>query len=134
MAITEIMAMLVVVIPTTIFIITLLFDYWTLMRVDNQLKLIAHRSVTAINNAVDASTAGSALSSSEKTIIEDLCPPAFPVLAVSRVKDMPSGQIEINATITYSGLNHMDDTTLSTVIASYSYQEQNGSFAIECKK
>lgn len=136
MAIAEIMAMMIVVIPVSIFMITLLFDYWALMRLDNQLKLIAHRGVTFINNAEDASTTEGVLgsmSSDEITTMTSLCPTSNPTLDFSRISNASKGEIVLETKMTYSNLNHLDPKTLSTIIKSYSYNDQNGSFVIECK-
>lgn len=137
MAIAEIMAMVVVVIPVTIFIITLLFDYWAVMRMDNQVKLIAHRGVMYINNAVDASSAdkviGSMSEAEVKTMVS-LCPPSNPSLNFVRTGNSNEGEIVLEAKMVYSELNHLEPKTVSTIIKSYSYNDQNGSFVLECKE
>jgi len=132
----EMIAMIIVVIPTTIFMITLLFDYWALMRVDNQLKLIAHRTITALNNAEDLSSKDSAIDSmkpEEYEMIQSLCPPIKPNIAFDRIGDMPFGQTKVEVMMTYDNLNHLDPKQMSSSITSYSYHDSNGSFTLECK-
>lgn len=127
----QIMAMIVVVIPVTILIITLLFDYWAVMQLDNRLKLMCHRAIMAIDNNETLSTF--ALSAPDKTAIASLCPTAMPNLTLVRVGDLSAGQTRIEAVITDYPFNRLGNKTLHASIVSYSYRDQNGSFKLECK-
>ena len=128
----QIMAMIVVVIPTSIFIITLLFDYWTAMQLDNRLKLISHRGIMAINNA-EVLDGAYTLPAADTTMLASLCPASMGAIEFKRVGDMPSGQTQITAQITYDRFNHLGAKELKSTITSYSYRDQNGSYQLECK-
>lgn len=130
------MAMILVVIPTSLLIITLLFDYWAAMQIDNRLKLMSHRSITAINNAEDLSSTDNFLASmtaDEKTLIVSMCPSSMPNVIFTRVGDMPAGQTQIQTLVNYDKFNRLGAKELSSIITSYSYRDQNGSFKLECK-
>lgn len=126
------MAMIIVVIPTAAFIITLLFDYWTAMQLDNRLKLMSHRAVMALNNA-EALDGAYTLSAEDATLLASLCPASKKTLEFIRVGDMPSGQTQITALVTYDRFNHLEAKELKSAITSYSYRDQNGSYQLECK-
>jgi hypothetical protein len=130
------MAMIIVVIPTTLFIITLLFDYWAAMQIDNRLKLMSHRAIVAINNAPDLSspdTLKGSMKTGEFDLQQGLCPSAKPVLSLTRLGDGVAGQTQVETAVVYDGFNHLDPRILSSTIVSYSYNDQNGSFKLECK-
>ncbi|MBN2869561.1 MAG: hypothetical protein JXK04_01235 [Campylobacterales bacterium] len=128
----QIMALIIVVIPTAAFMITLLFDYWTAMQLDNRLKLMSHRAIMAINNA---ETLGAAytLPEADREIVESLCPASMRALVFARMDDMPSAQTRITAQVMYDRFNHLEAKVLSSTITSYSYNDQNGSYLLECK-
>jgi hypothetical protein len=133
----QIMAMVIVVIPVTLFIITLLFDYWAAMQLDNRLKLMSHRAITAINSSGDLSTSEkvktSLQASGEWARIQTLCPSSQPTLDIkTRVGDLNQGQTQIETFVTYNKFNHLGSKRLSSTIISYSYNDQNGSFQLEC--
>lgn len=132
----QIMAMIVVVIPTSIYMITILFDYWAAMQLDNRLKLMSHRTITAMNNATDLSTASalkiSMTSTGDWDMIEGLCPKDMTLSVISRT-DMPKGQTQVIMAVTYDKFNHLETKELTSNIVSYSYNDQNGSFKLECK-
>lgn len=133
----QIMAMIVVVIPMTLFIITLLFDYWTVMQLDNRLKLMSHRAITAMNNSSDLSSAATLKTSMQTSgdwdMIQSLCPSSMPALSLGNRSDMPKGQTKIEVVVTNYPLNRLGNKTLHSAITSYSYNDQNGSFQLECK-
>lgn len=127
----QIMAMIIVVIPTFAFIITILFDYWTVMQLDNRLKLMSHRTITIIDN--NETLGIFSLPEAEKTVIASLCPSSMPTLTFVRIGDMPAGQTKIESTLAYDKFNHLEAKRVSSIITSYSYRDQNGSFKQECK-
>jgi hypothetical protein len=121
----------------TLFIITLLFDYWAAMQLDNRLKLMSHRAITAINSSGDLSTSAkvktSLQASGEWARIQTLCPSSQPTLDIkTRVGDLNQGQTQIETFVTYNKFNHLGSKRLSSTIISYSYNDQNGSFQLEC--
>lgn len=125
------MALIIVVIPTFAFIVTILFDYWTVMQLDNRLKLMSHRAITIIDNN---ETLGSfSFSTAEKTLIASFCPASMPTLVFSRTGDMTTGQTRIESSVMYDKFNHLEAKNVSSIITSYSYRDQNGSFKLECK-
>lgn len=132
----QIMAMIVVVIPTSIYMITILFDYWAAMQLDNRLKLMSHRAITAMNNAPDLSSMSALKTSMTSTgdwnMINDLCPKDMTLSVISRT-DMPKGQTQVIMAVTYDKFNHLETKELTSSIVSYSYNDQNGSFKLECK-
>ncbi len=128
----QIMALIIVVIPTTAFMITLLFDYWTAMQLDNRLKLMSHRAIMAINNA-ETLGASFTLSESEEGVLSGLCPSSMPNLELTYLGEMEApGQTRVAATVTYDRFNHLEAKELASTITSYSYNDQNGSYLLEC--
>jgi hypothetical protein len=130
------MATLLVVLPTTAFFLTLLFDYWSLMRIDNQLKLITYQVSGMLNNAPDLSTteaAQSEMSESDRALLASFCPSSMAQTTFVRIGDMPPGQTQVTGRVVYNRLNHMGEKQLQSTLRSYSYHDQNGSFLFECQ-
>lgn len=98
----QIMAILVVVLPTIAFIITFLIDYWAVMRIDNNLKLLTNMATSQFNNASDLSIDPSDIQL--KTMLTSFCPKDASIDFVgSRAGDASTGVITVNASYTYNG-------------------------------
>ncbi len=128
----QIMALLLVVLPTMAFIVTLLLDYWTVMQADYKLKLIANLSADYVNNKEDATD----LADINTQLIapvnaKKLCPKGT-VLGV-KVSDTnaSSGQIDISIEYTHNG-PYIKDKRLSSSMLTYSYHDQNLTAILEC--
>jgi hypothetical protein len=106
------------------------------MQIDNRLKLMSHRAITAINNSENLSSTTTLLNSmtvDEQTLIISMCPSSMPNVTFTREGDMPFGQTRIETLVKYDKFNHLGTKELSSTITSYSYRDQNGSFKLECK-
>lgn len=127
----EIMALMLVVLPTVAFIITLLIDYWAVMRIDNNLKIIAHLASSKLNNMSDL--ASSPQDGDLQNLLSSYCPKGKVLtLANSRSGDGPmSGAIDVRVSYTYNGTYLKDKTMLATMV-SYSYHDQNATIELVC--
>ncbi len=127
----QIMAVLLVVLPTIAFIVTLLIDYWAVMRIDNNLKLMTSLATAKMNNITDLSSSPS--DSSLQTLLSSYCPKDTAVtLSGSRVGDGTAKDIIIvNASYTYNGV-YLKDKTMNATMVTYSYHEQNATISLVC--
>ena len=55
LGLSQLMAMMLVVLPTMAFIVTFLLDYWGVMQADYKLKLLANQVAEVANNQTDIS-------------------------------------------------------------------------------
>lgn len=130
----QIMALLLVVLPTMAFIVTLLLDYWTVMQADYRLKIIANLGSDHANGLTDARDFGDA----NTTLIlldpvnsQNLCPNGTTLGVKTSVNDAPSGQINLYVQYTHNG-PYLKNKTLSTSMLTYSYHDQNLTATLEC--
>lgn len=128
----QIMALLLVVLPTMAFIVTFLIDYWALMRIDNNLKLIANMATSRLNSVSDLSV-GVDDSLLENTL-SSFCPKGKKVdFTGSRKGDgAGKGYIEVSVNYTYNG-TYLKDKNLVTKMTTYSYHDQNATIELSCK-
>lgn len=128
----QIMALLLVVLPTMAFIVTFLIDYWALMRVDNNLKLIANMATSRLNSVSDLSADVDDDLLEEK--LSSFCPKDKKVgFAQSRKGDgSGKGYIEVSVSCTYNG-TYLKDKNLVAKMTTYSYHDQNATIELSCK-
>ena len=129
----QIMALLLVVLPTMAFIVTLLLDYWTVMQADYRLKIIANLGSDYANGITDARDFGDAnttLTLLDPVNSKNLCPNGTTLGVKTSANDAPFDQINLYVEYTHNGpyLNK----TLSTSMLTYSYHDQNLTATLEC--
>ncbi|QSZ41950.1 hypothetical protein GJV85_07460 [Sulfurimonas aquatica] len=134
LAIAEIMAFLLLLLPTMAFIMMFLMEYWAVMRIDNNLKLMTHLATSKLNGVTDLSV-WSVIDSADgvselKTKLASYCPQGS-IPTYSRVDGPASGQIEVIAKYTYDG-SYLSNKKLSSQMTTYSYHEQNATITIVC--
>lgn len=127
----QIMAVLLVVLPTIAFIVTLLIDYWAIMRIDNNLKLMTSLATTKMNNITDLSFSPS--DANLQNLLSSYCPKDTAVnLNASRIGDgSAEGIIIVNASYTYNG-TYLKDKTMNATMVTYSYHDQNATINLVC--
>ena len=137
LAIAEIMALLLLVLPTMAFIMTFLIEYWSVMRIDNNLKLMTNLATSKLNGLEDLSSI-SAIDSSDgvtalKTQLATYCPQGsiLPLLSFTLTDGPGKGQIEVIAQFTHDG-NYLKNKQLSSSMTTYSYHDQNATMTIVC--
>jgi len=136
LAIAEIMALLLLVLPTMAFIMMFLIEYWAVMRVDNNLKLMTHLTTSKLNGLTDLSSIAAIIADDTKGISEltaqlDKYCPNGSVESYTRTPGPGSNQIEIIAEYTYNG-NYLTNKKLSSRMVTYSYNDQNATITIVC--
>lgn len=128
----QIMATLLVVIPTLAFLVTMMFDYWAVMQADNRLKLIANMASTELDGLEDLSDTG--LGGEDWTVLfnqlDKLCPGSTKIAYKSRA-DAGEGIVEV--IVSYKHLGPYFENTLSTSMSTYSYHEQNATINLTCE-
>lgn len=127
----QIMALLLVVLPTMAFIVTFIIDYWAVMRIDNNMKLITHMATAKMNNQTDLSTAP--VDAGLESVLSSYCPKSTTIsLASSRVGDgNSSGIISVSASYTYNG-TYLKNKTITANMLTYSYYDQNATINLVC--
>lgn len=129
---TQIMALLLIVLPTMAFIVTFLLDYWALMRVDNNLKLIANMATSRLNSVTDLSA------DLNDSLLEDklssFCPNGKKVNFTGSRKGNGAGKdyIELSVNYTYNG-TYLKNKNLVTRMTTYSYHDQNATIELSCE-
>jgi hypothetical protein len=128
----QIMAVLLVVLPTIAFIITFLIDYWAVMRVDNNLKLITNMATSQFNNSTDLSSDPTDVQL--RTTLSTFCPKNTAIsFTGSRAGDANAkGVITVNASYTYNG-TYLKNQTITAKMSTYSYHDQNATINLVCK-
>lgn len=129
----QIMATLLVVMPTLAFSVMFLFAYWNVMQIDYKLKLIANMAADFANSRTELRIFGDAETIAFSTRASTLCP-AGTALNFSPITD-GNAKDEISITVEYTTPatdTYMASKKLSTNIQTYSYHEQNMSITLTC--
>ena len=126
----QIMAMLLVVLPTLAFILTLMIDYWSVMQEDYKLKLIANQVSMILDGKETLRDAN--LSTTLNNSINNICPRGT-TLSFSSPQDAPTlGQVSVTIAYVHNGA-YFKNKTLSTQMQTYSYHDQNISITGTCQ-
>ncbi len=123
LGLSQIMATLLVVLPTMAFIVTFLLDYWGVMQADYKLKLLSNQVAEVANNKTDIS--------SFTMVDRGLCPKGTALSFGSQTPGGGASYIDITIVYNYNG-TYIKDKNLSTKISSYSYHDQNMSITGTC--
>jgi len=131
-ALAEIMALLLLVLPTMAFIVTFLIDYWAVMRIDNNLKLITNMATSKLNSKTDLAADPDDALLEEK--LSSFCPNGKEIsFAGSRVGNgAGAGYIEVSVSCTYDG-TYLKDKKLVAKMTTYSYHDQNATIELKCE-
>ncbi|WP_151899537.1 hypothetical protein [Sulfurimonas hydrogeniphila] len=127
----QIMAMLLVVLPTLAFIITLMTDYWSVMQEDYKLKLIANQTSTVLDSEQDlrSNTLNATL---DTEVGSRLCPKGTTISFSTPADATLPGQVIVTIKYTHNG-HYFKNKTLSTQMQTYSYHDQNISITGTCQ-
>ena len=134
LGLSQIMATLLIVLPTIAFIVTLILEYYTVMQADYKLKLIANLAADYVNSKEDT-TDWSDLNTKflDPINAKQLCPNGATLGVKAVTNDQPKGQINITVEYNYTNAVYITDKVLSTGMITYSYHDQNLSTTLECK-
>jgi|LGOV01.1.fsa_nt_gb hypothetical protein len=132
----QIMATLLVVLPTLAFIITFMLDYWAVMQADSRLKLITNLSSTALDSLEDLSDVGITAYGATSdwtdlsTKLNQLCP-AGKTISIGAREDAPNNMVVVSAS--YNHVGRYFNKTISTSMSTYSYHDQNATINLVCQ-
>lgn len=132
----QIMAMLLVVLPTFAFLMMFMLEYWSVMQIDNRLKLITNLTSTSLDGVEDLSDDGLgvyATSQEWSTLnqkLNTLCPQGTNIAYLGRV-DESKGMVTVNLSYAFKG--RYLDNVLQSSMSTYSYHDQNATINLECK-
>lgn len=133
MGLGQIMAMLLVVLPTIAFGVTFILAYWNVMQIDNRLKLIANLSSEFTNYREDLRDFSDEESDNFKTRASSLCPGGQAIEFTSINDGAAKGEISITVVyVTPSTDHYFTNQTISTNMQIYSYKDQNMSATLTC--
>ena len=129
----QIMATLLVVLPTLAFSVTFMLAYWNMMQIDYKLKLIANISADYANSKKDLTDFSDAAFSSYVTAASSLCPGEKTVSFGTPTYSGDKGIVSITVEYTTpSSDTYFGGQKISTNIQTYSFHDQNMSVAITC--
>jgi hypothetical protein len=132
----QIMATLLVVLPTIVFSITFLLAYWKVMQVDYKLKLIANVAAEFANSSSNPQSDFANLSSTSLfSMANKLCPSGTAIsvkdsISDGNMSDVISIVVEYITPVTDT---YLGGTKVSTNIQTYSYNDQNMSVTLQCQ-
>lgn len=138
MGLAQIMATLLVILPTLAFIVTILFDYWGVMQSDHKLKLVANLTADFLvtrddlRDFSDGSGGNAADFQSYLNRVNNLCPSQTEVEFTTVGDAANYGEISISAEYDYNG-TYFKNKTIATQMNLYSYKDQNISVVVRCK-
>ena len=126
----QIMATLLVVLPTMAFSVTFLIAYWNVMQVDYKLKLIANMAADFYNGQEDITTVDD---TSLTTSVSRLCPQGRIITMGTPTYNGAAGEISIVVEYTTPSADaYLSNKKISTRIQTYSYHDQNMSITLTC--
>lgn len=129
----QIMAMLLVVLPTIAFSVTFLLAYWNVMQIDNRLKIIANLASDFVNYRDDLRTFDDNATTEFISRASSLCPGGQTIEFTSINDSAAKGEISITVVyVTPATDRYLADKTLSTNMQTYSYKDQNMSAVLTC--
>ena len=129
----QIMATLLVVLPTIAFSVTMLLSYWSVMQADYKLKIIANLAADFANSREELRVFGDAETTAFATRASSMCPGAR-TIKFGDIKDGNAAN-EISITVKYTtpaDAMYFSSKTISTNIQTYSYHDQNMSIVLTC--
>ena len=132
LGLSQIMATLLVVLPTIAFIVTFIFEYWNVMQADYKLKLIANMSADFYNSQEDMTDINASDESVFFTRITTLCPNQT---GITRALYSTTTTNDINITVKYTvntGI-YLNGNVVGTNMLTYSYYDQNSSIVLICE-
>jgi len=133
MGLGQIMATLLVVLPTLAFIVTFMLAYWNVMQIDYKLKLIANMSADYANNKEDLTEFSGDEFTSFVASVSKICPGEKDILIGTPTYQGSAGIISINVVyVTPLTDNYLAGKRLSTNMQTYSYHDQNMSVTLTC--
>ncbi len=124
-----ILAFLLLVLPTLAFIILLITEYWSIMRIDNNLKLIANmvsQKAQQLQNAQNWQEEYTSILNTASTY----CPKGSN-LVTKNLGNNNKGEVTILVTYRFDG--KFFDKTLSAKIDTLSYHDQNLTATLACE-
>ena len=126
----QIMATLLVVLPTMAFSVTFLIAYWNVMQVDYKLKLIANMAADFYNGQEDTTTVDD---TSLVTSVSRLCPQGRTIIMGTSTYTGAAGEISIIVEYTTPATDaYLSNKKISTRMQTYSYHDQNMSVTLTC--
>jgi len=120
----QIMATLLVVLPTIAFIVTFMIDYWSIMQEDYKLKLIVNQASQRADNLEDLTNFSMSA--------DDLCPRGTSLVFTNQKDSDTKGKIDIVIAYTHNGA-YLKNKLLSTSMHTYSYHDQNMTITGTCQ-
>ncbi|MDH4944308.1 hypothetical protein [Sulfurimonas sp. C5] len=134
----QIMATLLVVLPTLVFSIVILLDYWNVMQADYKLKLVANMTSdfmvarADLRDFTDGSDGNATDFQRYLERVNTLCPNQTSATFSSISDAQKLGEIAITTTYDYNG-TYIKNKTLTTQMNTYSYADQNISVVVKCQ-
>ena len=129
----QIMATLLVVLPTMAFSITFLISYWSVMQVDYKLKLIANMAADFSNSLEDTTNIDATELANFSTSVSRLCPLGRTIIMGTPTYTGNTGEITIIVEYTTPATDtYLSNKTITTRMQTYSYHDQNMTVTLTC--
>ena len=129
----QIVATLLVVLPTLAFSVTFMLAYWNVMQIDYKLKLIANMSADYANSKKDLSDFSGSDFTSYVSAVSKMCPGEKTVSFGTPTYTGDKGIISITVEYTTPASDpYLGGKKISTNIQTYSFHDQNMSVILTC--
>ena len=131
----QIMATLLVVLPTIAFSVTFLISYWNVMQIDYKLKLIANVAADFANSSTNPQSDFSNFNATSlSNMANKLCPPGTAINTSNITNGSAAGEISIKISYTTPVTDtYLSGTTINTNMQTYSFHDQNMSVTLTCE-
>jgi len=134
----QIMALLLVVLPTLAFSITFIISYWSVMQADYKLKLVANLAADFVNEQTNTAIDIKDFSgyATFKKVADSLCPSSSTLDLNSTTTNTNGDEGIISITVKYTTPNtlaYLKNKEIATKIETYSFHDQNLTAVLTCK-
>ena len=129
-SIDQIIAFIVVVMVTFLWVFFLLLDYWTLIKIKDRLDIIAQGGAHWLSKQPLLNN-DPVLEQNLSNYLHHILPMSMHI-TIKRVGDRKKGEIEVNVSTLYTMHNKaiFGEKNISAHFFTYSYFDQNGSYSI----
>ncbi len=133
LGLSQIMATLLVVLPTLAFSVTMIIEYWAVMQADYRLKLVTNLTSNFLDSSgnLPRTISDTVGYTNYETAVNDLCP-ANTDIEFTQGVDNVKGEISVTVKYIHNG-TYFKNKTITSKMHTYSLHDKNISVVATCK-